>query len=318
MKYIFWGTPELSVIVLTQLKAAGLIPAAVVTQADKPSGRGQKLTPSPVRVWAEAEGITVLAPLKANNPDFLEKLRSFEADTFVVAAYGKMLRPELLAIPKKQTINLHPSLLPLYRGPSPVQGPLLDGAEETGVSIMLIDEEMDHGAILAQETIPISPEDDSITLTQKVASQGGALLAQTLPDYIAGKTTETEQDHAKATFTHLLKKSDGQLDWTEDAETIVNKIRAYQLWPTAWTLIKVKDEELRVKILKATSKSISSQEAMPGTLGLKEDGLHVATSNGSVVITSLQIAGKNPVSAESFAHWAMATNQVDRFLSPNE
>lgn len=312
MKYIFFGTPELSVIVLQQLKAAGLIPAAVVTQADKPSGRGQKLTPSPVKVWAEAEGVTVLSPLKATDPDFLNELRALKADTFVVAAYGKMLRPALLEIPKKQTINLHPSLLPLYRGPSPVQGPLLDGMTETGVSIMLIDEEMDHGATLAQKVVPITPDDNSITLTQKVATIGGALLADILPKYINGETTATEQDHDKATFTKLLKKEDGQINWDSDAKAIVNQIRAYQLWPTAWTTLQTKKEDLRVKILSAHIRT-AALSGDPGTIVYKNDELLVVALHGSIVIDRLQISGKKPMSGKEFSDF-VTTHQVCRFL----
>lgn len=319
MKFIFFGTPELSVIVLDELKAAGLLPVAIVTQADKPQGRGQKLHPSPVKVWGEKEKIPVLSPLKATDPEFLEQLKTYNADTFVVAAYGKILRPQLLEIPRLPTINLHPSLLPEYRGPAPIQGPLRDGKTETGVTIMLIDEEMDHGDVLAQEVIPIAPEDDAHSLTTKLAHEGGKLLAETLVNYVAGNVTPTPQDHDKATYIALLQKSDGEIHWDKSATDIVNQIRAYTLWPTSWSMFTSDHykKPVRVKIL-AAHKTNETPTVPPGTLHIKNELLGVATQDGMIIIDQLQFEGKPPITGAVIVRTTPQHVQNGQFLSPTK
>ena len=254
-RIVFFGTPEFAVPTLEALVKAGYDIVAVVTQPDKPVGRGLKMEAPPVKVKAVELGLTVLQPTTLNfgiKPKGLESklslgLQSLRADLGVCVAYGKIIPKEILDIFPRGILNIHPSLLPKYRGPSPIQTAILNGDEETGVTIMLLDEEMDHGAVLAHITYHISPSTIGSELSQALAKEGAKLLVETLPKWLAGEIEPQPQDHNKATFTKMLERADGRIDWNKSAEGIEKMVHAYDAWPGTFTLWSGK----RLKILRA-------------------------------------------------------------------
>lgn len=241
-KFIFFGTPRFSVRVLDALESADLLPALIVTAPDKPAGRGQELKPSPVKVWATERGIDVLTPEKIkNNEEFLAEIGNTDWDFFVVAAYGKILPQNVLDIPERGVLNVHPSLLPKFRGPSPVLSAILANERETGVSIMLLDEEMDHGPVLAAASIAIDEEDwpmKGSELEDLLATEGGNLLAETIPQWMDDDISAEEQNHNEATYTRKFTDEDARLDLSGDPEQNLLKIRAFDKNPRAYFLVE--------------------------------------------------------------------------------
>ncbi len=236
MKYIFFGTPEFAAIVLEKLITAGYIPEAVVCNPDEPVGRKQILTPPPVKILAEKFNISILQPEKLrNNLEFSNQLKKLKLDLAIVAAYGKIISKEILDIPVYGFINIHGSILPVYRGASPIQNAILNGDAETGITLIKLDEEMDHGPILANSKLSITDDDTYESLSRKLAISGAELLIKTIPDYISGKIKPVEQNHDGATYTGIIKKEDGKIDWSKGAEEIERMTRAFYPWPTAWT-----------------------------------------------------------------------------------
>jgi methionyl-tRNA formyltransferase len=235
-RIVFFGTPRFAVFVLDALKSAGIVPALIVTVPDKPQGRGLVLTPPDVKVWAEKHEVPYLQPsaLKVSDPDF-ELLMNSEWDLFIVAAYGKILPQSVLDLPARGTLNVHPSLLPKFRGASPVESQILADERTVGVSIMQLDAQMDHGPIVAQASItleswPMRASD----LEELLATEGGALLAESIPLYLKNELPLTEQDHALATFTKKIEKADGELDLSADGYQNYLKYCAYEGWPTTY------------------------------------------------------------------------------------
>ena len=235
-------------IVLEELERAGLVPTLLVTAPDKPAGRGMKLTPSPAREWARKHDVDTITP-ETFDEEALARLRRASAAVFVVVAYGKILPQSVLDIPPHGTLNVHPSLLPRLRGPSPVRTAILNDERTVGVSVMMLDEQMDHGPILAQEayTPPTWPP-DADELDTYLFTRGGALLADVLPRYVRGEVHPREQKHENATFSKLFKKEDGLLDLTDDPYTNLLKIHAYKGWPGTYFFTP---QGTRVKVLSA-------------------------------------------------------------------
>ncbi len=259
IRFAYFGGEPLGVPVLERLQAAGLTPSLVVASPDRPAGRKLVLTPPPVKVWAEANCIPVFQPTSLKNQDELEPLTEGNFNLFVVVAYNKMLPTWLLELPTYKTINLHPSLLPHYRGASPIRTAILeDNPAAVGVTIMLMDAEMDHGPILTQEIHEIDPATWPIhgdALDTALAVHGGELLAATIPAYIAGELAPQEQDHAQATYTRKITKADGELminpldlPTGTAARAALCKIRAFAGWPGTFFM----HESKRIKILDAT------------------------------------------------------------------
>mgnify|MGYP001576614106 CR=1 FL=1 len=237
MNVIFFGTPEFAIPILEALVKEGHDIIAVITQPDKPAGRKQKLTPPPVKLAAQKLGLKILQPASLkNNNDIPTFLRMLECDLGVVAAYGKIIPQEILYMPKHSFINIHPSLLPKYRGPSPIQTALLNGITETGVTIMLVDEQIDHGPILAQKPYYLLPTTYYTQAEKELAEIGAKLLVETLPKYIGGEIKPKPQDHSQATFTKMFAREDGRINWSEPAEKIYNRIRALNPEPGTWTM----------------------------------------------------------------------------------
>ncbi len=234
--FAYVGTPTLSTVVLNSLEARGFVPALVITAPDKPAGRGLELQPSPVKRWALERDIDVVTPEKLTDPQFIAELSNTDWDVFIVAMYAKLIPKELLGMPQRGVLNVHPSLLPKFRGPSPVLSAILADERETGVSIMQLTEGMDEGPIVAQARIEIEEEAWPLKGSQMetlLAQEGGNLLAELLPDWVAGSLTPEEQDATKATYTKKFDSSDALLDLTKPREAFL-KIRAFDQSPRAY------------------------------------------------------------------------------------
>ena len=288
------GTPDFAVPVLSRLIDKGHDIAAVYSQPDRPSGRGRKLVPTPTKRFAEERGLEVRQPKSLRSEAECEALAWLSPDMIVVAAYGLFLPPEALGIPPLGCLNIHPSLLPLYRGPSPVVTAILNGDAKTGVTIMKLDEGMDSGPILAQEQVSTDEEETTLELTRRLFDWGADLLVDTLPRWSSGKIQATAQDESRATFTTLVKKEDGEIDWTVDAERITRMVRAYEPWPGTFTHW---DGKL-LKILAATS---ATGDAQPGqVVGLDDGGVGIGTGDGLLSVSRLQSEGRRPSDAQDF------------------
>lgn len=297
-KIIFFGTPEFSVPFLDfLLKQQNIQILGVVTQPDKPVGRKQILLSCAVKQYAKEHKLLVLQPKNLKDKNTQDHIRDLQADMFVVVAYGKIIPQAILDVVNGQVLNVHPSLLPKYRGPSPLQFALLNAEKETGVTIMLLDAGMDTGPILSQEKISLDTSETLISLVKKVHTIGPKLLYQTIQKFLAQTIKPQPQNESQASLTHLLSREDGHIDWNQSAEQIDRKIRALNPWPGCWTLLKGK----RVKILASTlSETSKAEKALPGTIFIKNNHLFVATSNNFLEILTLQIEGKPPIFAQDF------------------
>lgn len=249
--FVFFGTPQFAVFVLEELLREGLKPSLVVTAPDKPQGRGLLLTPPPVKVWAEENKIPFLQPAKLDT-DFTNKLKTGSYKLFVVAAYGKIIPKEVLDIPPHGTLNVHPSLLPKYRGASPLQSQILKGEKEIGVTIMLIDEEMDHGPILESRKLKVESEKNASELGKDLAQLGGKLLSEVIPKWIAKEIKPKEQNHEEATFTKKVTKEDGLINLKNDDQyKNYLKYLALDPWPGVYFFALRREQKIRVAIKKA-------------------------------------------------------------------
>lgn len=247
LNMVFFGTPLLAVWVLEELEKGGILPSLVVTAPDKPAGRKLLLTPSPVKVWAAKHGIPILEPEKLDS-NFISALKTEIYDLFIVAAYGKLIPKEMLGIPKHGILNVHPSLLPKFRGASPIISAILSGEKETGTSIMLLDEQMDHGPIVAQESLDISDIPKASELGERLARLGGGMLVDLIPKWVTGNLKAREQDHAEASHCGKIIKEDGLINLADDPEKNYRKIRAFDEWPRACFFSERKGKKIRVVI----------------------------------------------------------------------
>ena len=251
LRIIFMGAPDLSSAGLEALAHdAKFQIAAVVTHPDHPKGRGLKPQPSPVKSLALLLGLPVLQPERARDEKFIAELRALRPDLIIVVAYGHILPPAILDLPRFGCLNIHTSLLPEYRGAAPIQWAIANGETGTGVTIMKMDAGLDTGGILAQRRTPIRPADDSVTLHDRLARLGAELLAQTIPDYVAGKIQPTPQPAEGASHAPKIKKEDGRIDWNQPARTILNRLRAFTPWPGAFTFLKIESKSRLIKIWK--------------------------------------------------------------------
>ncbi len=290
-KVIFWGTPEFALPSLQALNKLSLV-KAVITQADKPAGRQQKLAISPVKNFALKHKLTLLQPVKLDQ-EFIVQLKKLLPATFVIVAYGKIIPQEILDLSALPAVNIHPSRLPELRGPSPIQTALLQGLKNTAVTLMQLDAQMDHGPILAQTEAIIESSDDYLTLSQRLSELGAEILLENLPDYLDGKLKPKPQDDSKATFCKLLKKEQGQLDFNNPAISLQNQIRAFIDWPGSFAKIK----DLTVKIIRV---KVSEQVLEKNIWKLSGKKLLVGTATQALEILELQPAGKKVMSAEEF------------------
>ncbi len=298
---IFFGTDDFARTVLARLiKNGQFIFQAVVTQPDKPVGRKKIITPPPVKVLAQEEKIAVWQPAKLKT-DFINQLKKTGADIFIVAAYGKILPAELINLPKYKTVNLHPSLLPKYRGPAPIQAALLNGDKITGTTLMLIDEKMDHGDIIAKSQITISKSDNYKSSSKKLAELSAELLINTLPDYLTGKIKPQPQDHSQATYTKIIRKEDGLITTDKTAKQIYNMWRAYIVWPQIYGELKAGDKKITAKLLEIELSDLNKTNKQPLELFIQDKQLYLACARGTVIkINRLQIQGKQAMDSKSF------------------
>jgi len=255
----------------------------VITQPDRPKGRGRKPAPTVVKLFAQKEGLFVLDPENLNQK-VLEILKGFSPEVLVVAAYGKILPSEYLNLATFGAINVHPSLLPKYRGPSPIQWVLLKGERETGVTTFLMDEGLDSGPILLQERVPIEDEDTYSSLFEKLSGLSAQLILKTLEEMEKGTLMPIPQDHQKACYTQKIDRSLGLINWNRPAREIWNKVRALEGWPCAYTFWKG-------KLLKIWRASLGNGKGEPGTIISLKEGIEIACSDGSLIIRELQLEG---------------------------
>ncbi len=257
IKIGFWGGPEISLIILNRLHDEGYTISFICTSPNRPKGRSLALTPPPTKVWSEKHGIPVFQPEKLKDQTFIQTLKNFDCDVFVVMAYGKIIPEEILNIPRAKSLNIHPSLLPKFRGPCPIESAILADEKNTGVTLMRMDKEMDHGPVVAQKKVAIEPWPPyAHELGKKLVEAGADLLVSTLPDWIGGKIREQEQDHERATYTKKIEKEDGLIDPSGDPYANYLKYKAYESWPSVYFFIEKTDakrgQKIRIKISQAS------------------------------------------------------------------
>lgn len=296
MKVVFMGTPDFAVGALESIIKAGHEVTAVVTQPDKPKGRGKELQISPVKACALKYGIKVFQPEKIKMPEAVEILRTFESDIFVVAAFGQILSKEILDMPKYGCVNIHASLLPKYRGAAPIQWAVIDGEEETGVTIQQMNEGVDTGDILMQEVVKLDPKETGASLFDKLADCGAQLIIKTLPEIEKGSLTPVKQDDSKSTHAKMLKKDMGKLDFSQEAIVLERKIRGLNSWPSAYTYFKG-------KTLKIWDADVVDQN-VAGECGtvceVTKDSFCIKTGKGYLRIKEVQLEGKKRMGTAAF------------------
>ena len=298
MKVVFMGTPDFAVGTLEAIVGAGHEVAAVVTQPDKPKGRGGVMAMSPVKECALSHGLTVLQPLKARNPEFIEEIKAINPDVIVVVAFGQIIPSEIIHMPKYGCINVHASLLPKYRGASPIQWTVLDGCEYSGVTTMLMDEGIDTGDILETATVKLDERETGGSLFDRLSLVGAKLLVETLDKAEAGQLHPVKQDDSQSSYVRMIDKSFGLMDFTQPVEVLERKVRALNPWPSAFTHM---DEKL-LKIWDATV--IQDNNVKVGDYGkVKTDGktcFMVACDGGYLSVNELQLEGKKRMKVEDF------------------
>lgn len=298
MKVVFMGTPDFAVGTLEAIVGAGHEVAAVVTQPDKPKGRGGVMAMSPVKECALRHGLTVLQPLKARNPEFIDEIRAINPDVIVVVAFGQIIPSEIIHMPKYGCINVHASLLPKYRGASPIQWTVLDGCEYSGVTTMLMDEGIDTGDILETATVKLDERETGGSLFDRLSLVGAKLLVETLDKAEAGQLHPVKQDDSQSSYVRMIDKSFGLMDFTQPVEVLERKVRALNPWPSAFTHM---DEKL-LKIWDATV--IQDNNVKAGDYGkVKTDGktcFMVACDGGYLSVNELQLEGKKRMKVEDF------------------
>jgi methionyl-tRNA formyltransferase len=299
LRIVFMGTAELSCASLRALLAApDFQVVGVVTQPDKPRGRNLKLQASPVKELAVSHGLPVLQPERARNEEFIQQLRTVEPDLVAVAAYGQILPKSLLELPRFGCLNVHTSLLPKYRGAAPIQWAILNDEVETGVTIMKMDAGLDTGDILTRERTPISAEDNSESLHDRLADMGARLLVQTIPEYVTGKILPQPQPAEGATVAPKIKKEDGRLDWKQAARPLWNRVRAFTPWPGAFSYIR---DGPRLTLLKIWQAEVTAGSGTPGeVLQGGNAGIVVGCGHDALRIIELQREGGRRLKASEF------------------
>lgn len=296
-RLVFMGSPEFALPSLQALAERYPL-AGVVTQPDRPAGRGRALTPPPVKELALQLGLPVIQPRRLREPGAMEQLRAWQPDLIVVAAFGQILRPEVLDLPPFACLNVHASLLPRWRGAAPIQAALLHGDQETGITIMKMDPGVDTGPLLNQRAIPIRPDDTAAALSERLARLGAELLTETLPAYLSGALQPQPQDDAQATYAPMLKKADGQLDFNQPAVHLARRVRAFNPWPGAFTAWQGQ----LLKIHRA--RAVDAPSPGPGITTVYADLPALGTVQGLLLLDEVQPAGKKPMPGEVFLRGA--------------
>lgn len=296
MKIVFMGTPDFAVGALDALVEAGHEVVAVVTQPDKPKGRGKEMQMTPVKVCAMKHNIEVFQPVKIKTPEAVEILKGYGADLFVVAAFGQILSKEILDMPKYGCVNIHASLLPKYRGAAPIQWAILDGEKETGVTIMQMNEGLDTGDMLTKVIVPIEDTDTGESLFDKLAEAGAKLLIETIPQIEEGTLNPQAQDDSLSTYAKMIKKEMGHIDWKKEAVVLERLVRGMNSWPSAYT-------HFNGKTLKIWEAAVEPGEAKaePGSVvEVTKDSIKVQTGQDLLVLKQVQLEGKKRMDVAAF------------------
>lgn len=297
LRIIFAGTPAFSEPYLQGLLSdPDFLISGVITQPDKPSGREKKMSSAPIKLLAQANQLIIWQPEKLSEDKNLEEqIRATGADLLIVVAYGQIIPQAILDLFSKGAINVHPSLLPKYRGASPIQSALLNGEQTTGISIMLMDAKMDHGPILAQEAVKLDGEETNESLHIKLARDGVPLLIATIKQFLAGGVMPQPQDDSQATFCATISKEDGRIDWSQPAQLIKQQIQAFYPWPATWTTLDNK----RLKIFPPVS-VLPGASGQPGQILFENHTMSIACGQNHLQIEKIQLEGKNESSATDF------------------
>jgi methionyl-tRNA formyltransferase len=301
---VFMGSPDFALPVLRRLLESEHEVVAVCTQPDRPAGRGRALQAPPAKTLALGRGVPVFQPARVSAPDSVEELARLAPDLIVMAAYGQILRQPLLDVPRRGVLNVHASLLPRHRGAAPVAAAILAGDEETGVTILRTELALDAGPMLAQRRVPISPQDTTGTLTERLAEAGADLVMEVLPAWLEGSLSPTPQDESGATYAPTLRKEDGRVDWTLPAEDIWRRVRAFTPWPGAFTYLN--SQPLRLIDtwpLAATGEGQPAGTVVPCPTGAdvpSQAGFAVVTGRGLLAIVRLQLAGRRALPSADF------------------
>lgn len=299
------GSGKFAAVILKKMVESGFKPAGVFTQPDRPVGRHQTPSPSPAKITAQKKGLKIFEPRSLKNDEAEKMIKSLNPDLIVVADYGKIIPKNILNIPKFGALNVHPSLLPKHRGAAPIQNTILEGDEETGVTIISMDEKVDHGPIVGTSNLqsPIS-KISRTELSEKLADLGAELLTKTFPLWITGEIKPKPQDEAQATYTKILTKEEGKIDWQNSAEKIERKIRALEGWPGTWCEWETDEKKMRLKILKSQIFNPASgckTNQTPGFVFMTEQKeLAVNCNPGGLILDELQLEGKEKISGKEF------------------
>ena len=298
MKLVFMGTPDFAAGALKAIVEAGHQVSAVVTQPDRPKGRGKEVQFSPVKEYALSQGLPVFQPTRIKTPEAVEELKKYEAEVYVVAAFGQILSSQILHMPKYGCLNIHASLLPKYRGAAPIQWAIINGEKETGVTIMQMDEGVDTGDMLLQRAIPIEAQDTADSLHDKLMELGAGLIVESLQLLEEGRLTPVKQEEELATHVGKMDKAFGELHFDETAQSLERKVRGLNSWPSAYTFYKGK----RLKIWESQAVDCKeAQKALPGTvLEVLKDSILVATKDGALRILQVQQEGKRRMTVKEF------------------
>jgi methionyl-tRNA formyltransferase len=296
-RVLFAGTPEFALASLQALTDAGIAPVAVLTQPDRPAGRGKRVTASPVKQFALERGIDVLQPTTLKDPEAVEGIAAFDPDVLVVAAYGLILPQAVLDVPAKGCINVHASLLPRWRGAAPIQAAILAGDTETGVSLMAMTAGLDCGPVYVEEAVAIGPEQTAGELHDRLAALGGDLLVRHFDAIVSGALEAVEQDETAATYAGKISRQDARLDWQRPAEELHRQVRAYNPVPGAFFLL----DDMPIKCWRAAVAAGAAGSAPGEVLSAGRDGIVVACGSNALRLDRLQRPGKRPVNAGEFA-----------------
>ncbi len=303
MRVVFMGTPDFAVPTLESLIESDHEVAGVITQPDRPSGRGKKTTATPIKKTAVSADIEVYQPESAKSEEFVDQLSAWEPDVAVVAAYGQILPERVLDVPEHGCINVHASLLPRHRGASPINKAIIEGDDETGVTIMQMDEGMDTGPMLRQRSTPIEPKATANDLHDELAEMGAELLVETLDALEAGDVEPTPQDEEAATYAPLMSKQDGEVDWSESARRVSDLIRGVNPWPGAFSYLDRSDDRLKFHLAEpcdADSLNLDVDGADPGTVIRADGELLIACGEDAVRVLEVQAPGRQAMAAEDF------------------
>lgn len=297
MKIVFMGTPDFAAAALEAILKAGHEVVLAVTQPDKPKGRGGHMQPPPVKICALEHEIPVFQPERIKRPEAVAVLKQYEAEIFIVAAFGQILSQEILDMPKRGCLNIHASLLPKYRGASPIQHVILDGEEKTGITIMQMNAGLDTGDVLYQREIPIKDTDTCQSLEASLMELGGETIVEALELIQKDELTPIPQDEEKSCYASLIQKEMGKLDFSKDAVTLDRQIRGMNPWPSAFTYLKGK----QLKIWTARPEKFDARGAEPGqVISVEKDCFKICTGNGALVVYELQLEGKKRMSSHDF------------------